>query len=191
MNNTAPYIIALYIRLSTEDRKTGSMSIDSQRQLLRHYADSAMDVKRFEIREFVDNGFSGTNFERPAIQKLLELVRNGQINCIMVKDFTRFGRNSIEVGYFMERVFPLYRVRFISVNDNFDSDTLHGDTGGINVAFKYLVKFYSRDLSIKNKSARYIKSNVENIKPKTAFMVIGRVQTGGWNPTRILPPLYA
>ena len=158
MDNTMPYVIALYIRLSTEDSKTGSMSIDSQRQLLHQYADSMASEKNTEIQEFVDNGFSGTNFERPAVQKLLELVRNGQIHCIIVKDFTRFGRNSIEVGYFMERVFPLYRVRFISVNDHFDSNTLHGDTGGINIAFKYLVsEFYSRDLSIKIRSARSIK----------------------------------
>ena len=86
------------------------------------------------------------------------MVREGKINCIIVKDFTRFGRNSIEVGYFMERVFPLYGVRFISVNDDFDSSRLHGDTGGINVAFQYLVsEFYSRDLSIKLKSAKYVK----------------------------------
>ena len=88
----------------------------------------------------------------------LDKVRAGEISCIIVKDFTRFGRNSIEVGYFMERVFPLYGVRFISINDEFDSSTLHGDTGGISVAFKYLAaEFYSRDLSVKYKSAKYVK----------------------------------
>ena len=88
----------------------------------------------------------------------LDKVRAGEISCIIVKDFTRFGRNSIEVGYFMERVFPIYGVRFISVNDGFDSSKLHGDTGGISVAFKYLVsEFYSRDLSMKYKSAKYVK----------------------------------
>ena len=89
-------------------------------------------------------------------------------------DFTRFGRNSIEVGYFMEMVFPLYGVRFISINDNFDSDTLHGDTGGINVAFKYLVsEFYSRDLSIKYKSAKPVHNVTRKItskrRPRMAF----------------------
>ena len=115
-------------------------------------------VKNVEVLEFIDNGYSGTNFERPAVQELLDQMREGKINCIIVKDFTRFGRNSIEVGYFMEMVFPLYGIRFISINDDFDSDHLHGDTGGINVAFKYLVsEFYSRDLSIKYKSAKYVK----------------------------------
>ncbi len=73
-------------------------------------------------------------------------------------DFSRLGRNSIEVGYLMERVFPLYNVRFISLNDSFDNDKLHGDTGGVNTAFKYLTaEFYSRDLSMKQKSARLVK----------------------------------
>ena len=153
-----PYVIAPYIRLSTEDSKVGSFSIENQRRALLHYIDTMVDVKNVEVMEFVDNGYSGTNFERPAVQELLDLVRAGKINCIIVKDFTRFGRNSIEVGYFMEKVFPIYGVRFISLNDNFDSNTLHGDTGGINVAFKYLVsEFYSRDLSVKYKSAKYVK----------------------------------
>ena len=152
------YVIALYIRLSTEDSKVGSFSIENQKNALHQYVDAMDGVTNVEVLEFIDNGYSGTNFERPAVQDLLDQIREGKINCIVVKDFTRFGRNSIEVGYFMEMVFPLYGVRFISINDNFDSDTLRGDTGGINVAFKYLVsEFYSRDLSIKYKSAKYVK----------------------------------
>lgn len=153
-----PYVIALYIRLSSEDSKVGSFSIENQKRALHQYADAMEGVPNAEILEFVDNGYSGTNFERPAVQELLDKVCEGAVNCIIVKDFTRFGRNSIEVGYFMERVFPLYGVRFISLNDSFDSDTLHGDTGGINVAFQYLIsEFYSRDLSIKYKTAKYVK----------------------------------
>ena len=157
-NSPITYVIALYIRLSTEDSKVGSFSIENQKNTLHQYVDAMEGVKNVEVLEFIDNGYSGTNFERPAVQELLDQMREGKINCIIVKDFTRFGRNSIEVGYFMEMVFPLYGIRFISINDNFDSDNLHGDTGGINVAFKYLVsEFYSRDLSIKYKSAKYVK----------------------------------
>ena len=157
-NNPITYVIALYIRLSTEDSKVGSFSIENQTKALHQYVDAMEGVKNAEVLEFIDNGYSGTNFERPAVQNLLDQMREGKINCIIVKDFTRFGRNSIEVGYFMEMVFPLYGVRFISINDDFDSNKLHGDTGGINVAFKYLVsEFYSRDLSIKYKSAKYVK----------------------------------
>ena len=158
MNSLLPYVIALYIRLSTEDSKVGSFSIDNQKIALHQYVDAMEGVRNAEVLEFIDNGYSGTNFERPAVQELLGRMREGKINCIIVKDFTRFGRNSIEVGYFMEMVFPLYGIRFISINDDFDSDKLHGDTGGINVAFKYLVsEYYSRDLSIKYKSAKYVK----------------------------------
>ena len=111
-----------------------------------------------EIMEFIDNGYSGTNFERPQVQKLIEMVRANQIDCIIVKDFSRFGRNSIETGYFIERVFPLFHTRFISISDDFDSSKFKGDTGGMDVAFKYLIsEYYSRDMSIKTKSAKYAK----------------------------------
>lgn len=111
-----------------------------------------------EIMEFIDNGYSGTNFERPQVQKLIELVRANQIDCIIVKDFSRFGRNSIETGYFIERVFPVFHTRFISISDDFDSAKFKGDTGGMDMAFKYLIsEYYSRDMSIKTKSAKYAK----------------------------------
>ena len=158
MGELTNYVIALYIRLSTEDSKVGSFSIENQKHALHQYVDAMEDIRDVEVLEFVDNGYTGTNFERPSFQEMLDLVREGKINCVIVKDFTRFGRNSIEVGYFMEKVFPLYGIRFISINDGFDSDKLHGDTGGISVAFKYLIsEFYSRDLSIKYKSAKYVK----------------------------------
>lgn len=148
------YVIAKYIRLSLDDAKTDSMSIENQRMLLdRHIAD--MDAKNVSILEFVDNGYSGTNFERPGVQDLLELVREGKVNAIVVKDFSRFGRNAIETGYFIERVFPLYRTRFISVDDCFDSAEHEGDTGGLEISFKFLMhEYYSRDLSRKITSAR-------------------------------------
>ena len=85
-------------------------------------------------------------------------MRANQIDCIIVKDFSRFGRNSIETGYFIERVFPLFHTRFISISDDFDSRKFKGDTGGMDVAFKYLIsEYYSRDMSIKTKSAKYAK----------------------------------
>ena len=144
------YVIALYIRLSIEDYKYDSMSIENQRLVLNEYAAGMPEALNSEVLEFVDNGYSGTNFERPQVQKLIEMVRENRIDCIIVKDFSRFGRNSIEVGYFMERVFPIYGIRFISLNDEYDSAKYHEDTGGINVAFKYLIsEFYSRDLSVK------------------------------------------
>ena len=157
-HSSVAYVIALYIRLSSEDSKVGSFSIENQKRALHRYVESMEETADIEVLEFVDNGYSGTNFERPAVQELMNLVRAGKINCIIVKDFSRLGRNSIEVGYFMERVFPVYGIRFISINDDFDSNRLHGDTGGLGAAFKYLVaEFYSRDLSVKYKTAKYTK----------------------------------
>lgn len=184
------YVIALYIRLSTEDSKVGSFSIDNQRRVLHHYVDTMEDVKNAEVLEFIDNGYSGTNFERPAVQELLDQMRKGKINCIIVKDFTRFGRNSIEVGYFMEMVFPLYGIRFISINDDFDSDQLHGDTGGINVAFKYLVsEFYSRDLSIKYKSAKYVKFRRGEYQSKLCPYGYQKGENGRMEPNEETAPI--
>ena len=149
-------ITALYCRLSQEDALAGdSNSIVNQKNILLQYAkDNRFPNPTF----FVDDGYSGTTFERPQVQKLIELVRANQIDCIIVKDFSRFGRNSIETGYFIERVFPLFHTRFISISDDFDSSKFKGDTGGIDVAFKYLIsEYYTRDMSIKTKSAKYAK----------------------------------
>ena len=99
------FTIALYIRLSIEDSKTESLSIPNQRLILRERAMSLREWDNAEVLEFVDNGHSGTNFERPAVQELLNMVQLGKIDCIIVKDLSRFGRNSIETGYFIERVF--------------------------------------------------------------------------------------
>ena len=92
------YVIALYIRLSANDKKVESNSIEHQKLLLTKYAEN-MEIQNIKLLEFVDNGYSGTNFERPAMQELLELVKSYQINCIIVKDFSRFGRNMIQTGY--------------------------------------------------------------------------------------------
>ena len=149
------YVIALYIRLSLEDYKYDSMSIENQHLVLNEFVSSMPESTDAEVLEFIDNGYSGTNFERPKVQELIELVRANQIDCIIVKDFSRFGRNSIETGYFIERVFPLFHTRFISINDDFDSDQHKGDTGGMDVAFKYLIsEYYSRDMSMKTKRKR-------------------------------------
>ena len=151
------YVIALFIRLSANDKKVESNSIEHQKLLLTKYAEN-MEIQNIKLLEFVDNGYSGTNFERPAIQELLELVKTYQVNCIMVKDFSRFGRNMIQTGYFLEQVFPLYHVRFISVTENYDSDKTKNNTGGIPVTIQFLKnEYYSRDLSQKSKSVRYSK----------------------------------
>ncbi|GHV33392.1 hypothetical protein FACS18949_07200 [Clostridia bacterium] len=131
-----------------------------------------------------DNGHSGVNMERPAMQELLELVRSGRINAICVKDFSRFSRSAMDSGYFIEQVFPLYRVRFIAVNDRFDSeDYKDGTTGGIDVAFKFLMhEYYSKDLSLKVSSAKRVKIIRGESIPKNAIYGYYKSDKGVWEP---------
>ena len=166
----AKITLAKYIRLSLEDAKYDSLSITNQRLLLDRHIDTLEfpSDTEVEVIEFVDNGYSGVNFERPAVQKLLDLVRESKIDCIIVKDFSRFGRNSIETGYFIEMVFPIFRTRFISISDGFDSDDFNEDTGGMQVAFKFLMhEYYSHDMSKKSKTAKYAKMRRGEYQSKT------------------------
>lgn len=177
------YVIALYIRLSIEDYKYDSLSIENQLLVLNEYAEAMPEYLNAEILEFIDNGYSGTNFERPQVQKLIEMVRANRIDCIIVKDFSRFGRNSIETGYFIERVFPLFHTRFISISDDFDTNNFKGDTGGMDVAFKYLIsEYYSRDMSIKTKSAKYAKMQRGEYQSKICPYGYGKSADGRMEP---------
>lgn len=148
------YQIAIYIRLSKEEDKfkEESNSITMQRILLRKYA--AENFSDYDLLEFCDDGYTGTNFERPDMQNMLELVRASKINCIIVKDFSRFARDYIELGSYLEQIFPFMGVRFISVNDNYDSKNYQGSIADIDVNFKNLLyDLYSKDLSQKVRSS--------------------------------------
>ena len=151
---------AMYLRISSEDEdlrtgeKNESESISNQRSLLREYVSGHAELAGSEILEFCDDGWSGTNFERPAVKALLEQVRRGQVNCIVVKDLSRFGRDYLTVGDYISRVFPFLGVRFISVNDGFDSSNPL-DIDSLDTSFRTLIyDLYSRDLSRRVKSAK-------------------------------------
>ncbi len=150
---------ALYIRLSSEDENEGeSNSIKNQRDLLRAHLAGQEEFAEYEVMEFCDDGYSGTNFDRPAIRQLLELVRRKEIHCILVKDFSRFGRNYIEVCDYLDQIFPFLQVRFIAVNENYDSSRNNGHTVEMDVAFKTLIyELYSRDISEKVRSVQQAK----------------------------------
>jgi DNA invertase Pin-like site-specific DNA recombinase len=158
------YVIAKYIRLSQDEAVSESMSIPHQRLLLDSHIEE-LDLPGAEVLEFVDNGYTGTNIERPGFQEMIEQLRCGKINCIVTKDFSRFARNEIESGYYIEQVFPLYSVRFIAIGDDYDSNNYKDGTGGIDVAFKFLMhEYYSKDLSKKVRTALRVKMrNGENI----------------------------
>ena len=114
------YIAGLYYRLSQEDERQGeSVSIDNQRAILRKYAEE----HGFEIHgEYIDDGVSGTTFDRPEVQRLLDDAKTGVVNTIIVKDLSRFGRNYIEVGQYVDYVFPAFGIRFIAIQDNVDTE---------------------------------------------------------------------
>jgi DNA invertase Pin-like site-specific DNA recombinase len=142
--------IALYLRLSNEDKNEGeSNSISNQRDLLKNYITSKKDLQGYEVLEFIDDGYSGATFDRPALNKLLKLTGK-TIDVVMVKDFSRFGRNLIEVGNYIDQVFPFLGVRFIAVNEDYDSKDYKGSTASIDVGLKALIyEMYSRDISRK------------------------------------------
>ncbi len=148
----AVYNAAMYIRISKDDaEKSESYSISNQRELILSYLKVHPEINLCVER--VDDGYSGVSFERPAMQELLNEIKNGTINCIIVKDLSRFGRNYIETGRYLEQIFPFLGVRFIAINDNYDSTDVRFDTESIVVPFKNLMNdAYSRDISIKVRS---------------------------------------
>ncbi|MBR2587677.1 MAG: recombinase family protein [Bacilli bacterium] len=157
-NNKAKiWSVAEYIRLSQEDNDTGvdkqeSNSITSQKALLNEFIEEHDDLIVYDT--YVDDGYTGTDFNRPGFQRLLEDMRKGNINCVLVKDLSRLGRNYIEVGNYIEQIFPLFNVRFIAINDSVDSFKNPMSSNTILVPFKNLINDeYARDTSIKIKSA--------------------------------------
>jgi site-specific DNA recombinase len=167
-----------YLRLSVEDgdivsndTKAESDSIGHQRELIARYISEKQIYPSIQSVEFVDDGYSGTNFDRPAVRKMLSLVREGKICCIIVKDISRFGRNYLEVGDYLEQIFPFMGVRFIAINDGYDSNDYIGTTGGIEIAFKSLLyDMYSKDLSEKMRSSLLIRrKRGDFIGPRAPF----------------------
>lgn len=152
--------IGIYLRLSDEDGiGMESDSIKGQREIIHNYLSKNSHFTSYEILEFCDDGFSGTDFRRPGITELLKRAQDGEISCIIVKDFSRFGRNYIEVGGYLEQVFPFLGVRFISVNDDFDSSNVSGNREFMGTAFQNLIyDLYSRDLSVKISSGKRAKA---------------------------------
>lgn len=152
------YRAGAYKRLSQDDgRGEVSNSIINQTELIKDYGKTHSDIEI--VAEYDDDGYSGTNFNRPSFQKMMEEVKRGKIQCIMVKDFSRFARNFLDAGEYLEQIFPFLGVRFISVNDHYDSDTKEGTAGDWDVVFKnFLYDLYSKDLSKKTIAAKKSKA---------------------------------
>ena len=165
--------LAMYLRLSLEDKnmeettaghsalsygeKTESSSIGSQRKQILEYIRHDPELAKYEILEFCDDGFSGTDMDRPGMEKLLQEVKASKIRCIIVKDMSRFSRDYIEMGTYLNQIFPFMGIRFIALNDHYDSREHQGSTIEIDTAFQTLLyDLYSKDISVK------VKSSIEN-----------------------------
>lgn len=157
--------VAIYLRLSQEDLdkrtsrvKDESNSISAQRLLITRHLDLDPTLHDLPRLEFCDDGYTGTSFNRPAFSKMIDLVKHGEICCIVVKDLSRFGRDYLEVGDYLEHIFPFLGVRFQAINDHYDSIEHAGKTVGMDIAFRNLIyDYYCKDLSKKVKSAMGMK----------------------------------
>lgn len=146
-----------YVRLSHEDGdREESNSVTGQKELIRDYFRRHTELMECGMR--VDDGFSGSSFERPAFQEMMADVKAGKINCIVVKDLSRFGRNYLDAGEYIERIFPFLGVRFIAINDNYDSLQGSRESDALVIPFKNLInEAYCRDISVKIRSQLAIK----------------------------------
>ena len=146
-----------YVRLSREDGdKEESNSVTGQKDLIRDFLSHHPELRECGMK--VDDGFTGSNFDRPAFRKMMEEVKAGRINCIVVKDLSRFGREYLDAGEYIERIFPFLGVRFIAINDHYDSLNRHAESDELIVPFKNLInEAYCRDTSIKIRSQLEIK----------------------------------
>ena len=164
--------IAVYIRLSVEDGddKLESNSIVNQRKMINQFLEKEQNM--IIIDYYIDDGYSGTDFNRPDFQRMLVDIKDGKINAVIVKDLSRLGRNYIEVGNYLEQIFPLYNIRFMAINDNIDSYKDPSSINNVIVPFKNLMNDeYARDISNKVKS-------VLNAKKRNGEFVGGLVPYG-------------
>lgn len=146
----------LYLRLSRDDDKFESESISSQREILKHFVEQNSDIRVHDI--YIDDGWSGTNFERPEFRRLESDLKAKKINCIIVKDLSRFARNCSEIGNYLSVVFPYLKTRFICINDNVDSYLDPESLDNISTKFKNLInEEYCHDISVKCKSSLTIR----------------------------------
>jgi len=175
MKEQTKFFAAMYLRLSRDDSvkaehgalgqgntvphgisKTESNSIGSQRELIRSFLNGQEDMELYD--SYVDDGFSGSNFNRPEFKRMMEDIEAGRVNCVVVKDLSRFGRDYIEAGRYLEKIFPSLGVRFIALTDHYDS--LYADTGERRIVLpvkNFINDSYCRDISVKVKSQLAVK----------------------------------
>lgn len=166
------YQTAGYIRLSIEDSgKTDGYSLENQEKLVRDYIADQQDMRLYRL--YIDNGTTGTVFQRPAFDEMMQDMKDGKINCIVVKDLSRLGRNYLEAGNYLEQIFPFFRMRFISITDGYDSNSPDVTNESLIIPLKNIInEGYAKDISLK------ITTSFESRKKQGQFM--GRYPVYGY-----------
>jgi DNA invertase Pin-like site-specific DNA recombinase/uncharacterized protein YdbL (DUF1318 family) len=178
---------AAYIRLSyTNDRSTESDSVGNQRRIIEDFVARNPDISLVE--EKVDDGYTGLLFDRPAYKEMMEDITAGKINCVIVKDLSRLGREYIETGRYLRRIFPAYGVRFISITDNIDTSR-EQNSDDLTISIRNIMnESYSRDISVKTRTALDVKRR--NGDFVGAFTVYGYLKSED-SRNRLVPDPYA
>ena len=170
------YRVAIYARLSVDTDEKKSESIETQVLLMKEFiqkhnaeTDKEYELVLYDI--YSDLGKTGTNFEREEFERMMNDVRAGKVNCILVKDFSRFGRNYIETGNYLEKILPFMKVRFISVCDHYDSFAPNAKNYELSMNIKNLVNdAYAKDISAKGRAAKRIaQKNGEYVEPTAPY----------------------
>lgn len=187
MQKTQVYKAIKYIRLSyTDDKTVESDSVANQRRLIDDFIEKHPEIE--VVDEKIDDGYSGVLFDRPAFQEMMRMIEKGQANCVIVKDLSRLGREYIETGRYMRRVFPAYGVRFIAINDNVD--TINDAADDLTVSVKNIMnEAYCRDISVKTRSALDVKRRSGDFVG--AFAVYGYNKTGDKHKSLEIDPYAA
>ena len=187
------FYVAMYLRLSKEDEdkdgisKTESNSIRNQRELIRTFIRENEDMELYDC--YLDDGFSGSHYDRPEFQRMIKDIEAGKVNCVIVKDLSRFGRDYIETGRYLERIFPALGVRFIALTDSYDS--LFSDVGEQSIVLpikNFINDSYYRDISMKVKSQLAVKRRAGEYVG--AFALYG-YRKDPKNKNQLVPDAYA
>lgn len=181
------YKVGMYLRLSKDDERSGdSLSIENQRRILKNHI-CEQGWKLYD--EYVDDGISGTTFDRPGVQRMLDDAKTGKINLIICKDLSRFGRNYIQVGQYTDYIFPMYNIRFIALNDNID--TANSDSASMDMMpiMNVFNEWHAANTSKKLRAV--FSSNAKAGKYKTTFASYGYDKGTDENYTPVIDPYAA
>lgn len=188
MPKQTEYKVGMYLRLSRDDERQGeSLSIENQRTMLTKYINEQQGWTLYD--EYVDDGISGTSFDRPGVQRMLDDAKTGKINLIICKDLSRFGRNYIQVGQYTDYIFPMYNIRFIALNDNIDTANSDSSSMDMMPIMNVFNEWHAANTSKKLRAV--FESNARSGKYKTNYPPYGYIKGTDKNCTPIVDPYSA